>query len=271
MDGNDIGIHRGGVGGTCGIEIVAIALRDGSCALRILTLRRNSIDMRGTLLLANSLTNNDALEELHLDDNPGSHAIESIAAFSKLLCDVTDANATYLSNHTLRVLGLGGDVEASIVSPSSPPDDDVRNAEAEVDHRRRLASNLELNSSSSYRVPPPIPPLHPPTTLSSVGRKVGRSRTSDVAIRKILRNHPHIDVSSLLEWDVRLLPHVVHWFDGKATPSWKNDASTRGSTSSSSSSKCNDAYAIDIETRKRGAMYEFVRAMPTTAWYASDV
>jgi hypothetical protein len=228
MDCNDIGNGGGGDGNKCGCDVIATALRDPSCALRVLRLCRNSIDESGIVRLAGSLTHNDILEELYLDDNPGSRSYGSIRAFSDLLCDRSTINSTYLSNHTLRVLGLGG-------------------SNVFIGEVYCLESNLELNSSS-YRPSP-----HP-----SVGFKIS-SRSSDVGITKILRNHPRIDVSSLLEWDIRLLPHVVDWFD-RATPLWEYDKSTRSSKY--------DVLEIDIDTRKRGAMYEFVRALPTT-WYAS--
>ncbi|KAL3827229.1 hypothetical protein ACHAXA_004704 [Cyclostephanos tholiformis] len=210
FDCNDVGI-----GGGC--EVIANVLRDPSCALRVLSLRRNGIDDSGATMLADSLSNNDTLEELHLDDNPGISS-GGIQAFSRLLCDASTINSTYHSNHTLRDLGM-----------SSFP--------REV--YRTLASNLLLNSSS----PPP-----------SIGGGCN-GRSSDVGMRKILRNHTRLDVMSLLEWDIKLLPHVVIWFDkAKRVLSRHNDHG--------------DPNHSDIVTMKWGAIFEFVRAMPTT-WHAS--
>jgi hypothetical protein len=41
-------------------------------------------------------------------------------------------------------------------------------------------------------------------------------RKADVGARKVLRHHPCIEVGPLLEWDLKLLPGVIHWFDKAA-------------------------------------------------------
>ncbi len=41
-------------------------------------------------------------------------------------------------------------------------------------------------------------------------------RKADIGARKVLRHHYRIKVGLLLEWDLKLLPGVVDWFDKAA-------------------------------------------------------
>ena len=173
LDGND-------VGSTGGCDVVAGLLRDPACALRVLRLGRNGVDGVGASILAASLADNVNLEELHLGGNPGIASAVGLGAFSRLLCDVSTVNATYLSNHTLSVLG--------VMPPFAP-------------EFRCLEESLRLNDTTSSSTP----------ANSSGGR-----RRSDAGKRKVLRYHPTLDVGPLLEYDLKLLPHVVDWFDGAA-------------------------------------------------------
>ena len=165
------------VGSAGGCDAVAALLGDPACALRVLRLCRNGVDDRGAASLAGSLTSNATLEELHLGGNPGVSSA-GLAAFSRLLCDVSSVNATYLSNHVLRELGMR----------SFPPE------------LRCLEANLRLNGAAP----------RPPPGASGVGRAVY------VGARKVLRHHPNLDVGPLLGWDLKLLPLVVDWFDRAA-------------------------------------------------------
>ncbi len=108
--------------------------------------------------------------------------------------------ATYLSNHTLRELGMR----------SFPPE------------FHGLEGDLWLNGDTPG------------------GRK------ADVGARKVLRHHPRIEVGPLLEWDLKLLPGVVDWFDkaARATGGGGDDGG-------------------DVALRKQSALFQFVRAMPT--------
>ena len=78
LDCNDLGAKGG-------CEVVAGALRDPACALRVLRLCRNGINNSGAILLAGLLTSNAMLEELHLGGNPGIASGAGLRAFSRLL------------------------------------------------------------------------------------------------------------------------------------------------------------------------------------------
>ena len=63
----------------------------------------NHIGDDGALVFAEALTNNRTLKKLHLSSS--NITKEGWTHFSKLLCDTSSVNNTYLSNHTLRYLG----------------------------------------------------------------------------------------------------------------------------------------------------------------------
>ena len=65
--------------------------------------RNNNVDDEVAAAFANALANNRTLHTLGMTNNP----ITAVGweAFSKLLCDTSGVNATFLSNHTLRYVG----------------------------------------------------------------------------------------------------------------------------------------------------------------------
>ena len=86
--------------GNLGCKSLATLLQDPSSSLCTLALDRNSIGNKGAIHLANALKSNTKLAELHLDNN---HDIKRDGwdAFAQILCNTTNINSTYMSNHTL--------------------------------------------------------------------------------------------------------------------------------------------------------------------------
>ena len=91
-----------------GIEAFAYALDNADCNLEELIIYCNRIGDKGALILANALKRNCKLKELNLDNN--GITADGWRAFSKLLCDASSVNKTYLSNHTLGNLGAVPDL-----------------------------------------------------------------------------------------------------------------------------------------------------------------
>mmetsp|Transcript_31141 Transcript_31141/g.50856 ORF Transcript_31141/g.50856 Transcript_31141/m.50856 type:complete len:457 (+) Transcript_31141:78-1448(+) len=95
-----------------------------SSNLQELFLACNDIGDEGVVAFAGALTKNHALKKLIIYNNPSITA-GGWAAFSKLLCDTTSVNKTFLSNHTLHVLarpdgvGLPSDLVSSLNLNSS--------------------------------------------------------------------------------------------------------------------------------------------------------
>ena len=86
---------------TRGWQSIATILEAPNSNLREFYIPNNNINDDAVATFANALTNNRRLKEFHLP--PLSE--DSLQAFSKLLCDTTSVNATFLSNHTLSYLG----------------------------------------------------------------------------------------------------------------------------------------------------------------------
>ena len=95
--GNDIG--------NAGCDTIATLLIDPNCNLQTLSLWRNAINNEAATTIANSLTNNTTkLKNLFLHNNPIDQTIQDI--FSKVLCNTSNINHTYSSNHALEWLTL---------------------------------------------------------------------------------------------------------------------------------------------------------------------
>jgi len=82
-------------------KIATLLERLGS--LEYLSIYGNDVGDEGALLFANALANNSTLKHLDLDDCGITR--EGWKSLSKLLCDASTINNTYLSNHTLQYLG----------------------------------------------------------------------------------------------------------------------------------------------------------------------
>jgi len=84
-----------------GIEALVHAISGSQ--LQELNLDRNNLGDDGALMFASALRGNCKLKVLTLHDN--RITAEGWAHFSRLLCDPSSINNTYLSNHTLRDMG----------------------------------------------------------------------------------------------------------------------------------------------------------------------
>ena len=75
-------------------------------SIETLSIRGNDIGDEVAVMFAQSLINNQTLSTLDISNN---RAITSSGwdSFSRLLCDVTSVNKTYLLNHTLCHMGRG--------------------------------------------------------------------------------------------------------------------------------------------------------------------
>ena len=64
-----------------------------------------------------------------------------------------------------------------------------------------------------------------------------------VAVQKILRHHAHLDMEPFLEWDLKVLPLAVSWFDRARNSVPENSGAHVGA-------------------KKLSAVYQFVKALP---------
>ena len=85
-----------------GWKKVSILLERPRCALKRLYTWNNNIGNEGALVFAEALINNSTLETFIMDRG---FTVSDWEPFSKLLCDTSSPNSTYLSNHTLQDVG----------------------------------------------------------------------------------------------------------------------------------------------------------------------
>ena len=91
--------------GNVGCEALAALLIDPSCNLRFLSLERNAIGNEGATAIANSLSNNNKLQCLYLGGNQIDRSVQHVLC--NILCNTSNINSLYASNHTLNMLGFG--------------------------------------------------------------------------------------------------------------------------------------------------------------------
>jgi Ran GTPase-activating protein (RanGAP) involved in mRNA processing and transport len=86
-----------------GVVSLSALLRSDNCSLAVLELYFIRIGNDGAAALADGLRGKTLLRELHFSSNQAGITEVGWSAFSKLLCDTSSVNNTYLSNHTLQV------------------------------------------------------------------------------------------------------------------------------------------------------------------------
>ena len=87
--------------------------------------------------------------------------------------------------------------------------------------------------------------MHPsriPADVRALLALNSREDKKQVAIKKILKHHRHFDMQPFFEWDLKVLPIAVNWFE-RARSIDRNDEARIGK-------------------HKLGAIYQFIRAMP---------
>ena len=95
-----------------GLRSLSTLLQSESCSLTELSLWEIPFGDDGAIALVDALKGNKSMEEMCFD--PDSARVTSVgwSAFSKLLCDTSSVNATYLSNHYLTTIGTYDDEDA---------------------------------------------------------------------------------------------------------------------------------------------------------------
>ena len=69
----------------------------------------------------------------------------------------------------------------------------------------------------------------------------GTENKKQVAMKKILNHHQHFYMQPFFEWDLKVLPHAVSWFERARSV---------------------DSNVVGIDRHKLEAIYQFIRAMP---------
>ena len=80
---------------------------------------------------------------------------------------------------------------------------------------------------------------------ADVNSLLAANRSEDktqVAIKKIIKHHQHFDMQPFFEWDLKVLPLAISWFERARAVHYNNEAI--------------------VSKRKLESIYQFIRAMP---------
>jgi hypothetical protein len=80
-----------------------------------------------------------------------------------------------------------------------------------------------------------------------------------VAMKKILKHHRHFDMQPFFEWDLKVLPIAIAWFERARYIANNNDDED---DSDEEDSDEDDEKSDDVDNQMLGAIYQFIRAMP---------
>ena len=179
---------------TSGWKHLATILEAPNSNLTDFFIMGDSIDDEVVNAFTSSLVNNCTLTTLNIDNN-ASITDNGMKAFSKLLCDTSSVNSTFLSNHTLMKLG-------------------------------------EPNMWNSQDSVKPFLMLN------------RREDKKEVAMIKILQHHNDFDMVPFFEWEFKVLPLMINWFERASSVTMPEN------------------YEPNIGPRKLSSIYQFVRGMP---------
>ena len=90
--------------GPSGCDALGGMLRDPKTSIVELKLGSNCITDQCLLLIAGALQNNRKLQRLHLEYNYAYTPDRLLLLFRRLICNTSSINATFCSNHTLKVI-----------------------------------------------------------------------------------------------------------------------------------------------------------------------
>ena len=230
---------------------MAEAIRGGCyTSLENLALYSNRIGNAGCHALATLLADTNCnLQMLHLDRNQiGS---EGETAIADSLANNTKLKGLYLRNNPFDSSAVG--IFCTVLCDTSSVNDTYRSNhtlhtlhlsdEHVGQHANYLASLLNLNNDTNK---------------------------NHVAIKKILRYHPNIDMVPLFEWGMeeegeqtlKALPFVFDWFERAEEAVDEKDNSDSDDDSSESDDDNEEEKDYQIAERKLSAIFQFSKAMP---------
>ncbi|KAL7459867.1 hypothetical protein ACHAWC_011873 [Mediolabrus comicus] len=157
-----------------GLRILTSLMSTPNCQLEQLWLYHMNIGDEGAAVLTDGLVKNKTLRKLWF--NPTTCGITSTGweGFNTMLCDTSSINTTFLSNHTLQLIGKH-------YSNYSSADDQIP---------REIRRHLRMHN------------------------KLANSSPSKIAKLKILQQHKNMRMDPFLEKNLMFLPLIVAWFQG---------------------------------------------------------
>mmetsp|Transcript_5148 Transcript_5148/g.7480 ORF Transcript_5148/g.7480 Transcript_5148/m.7480 type:complete len:533 (+) Transcript_5148:123-1721(+) len=207
-----------------GLGIISGLLGAANCRIESINLSNMHIGDDGAEVLAAALVGNTYLVKLifGLGQRYENDEVTAVtagitdsgwSAFSKLLCNTSSINSTYMSNHTLTQMCHQYD-------DSLPPS--------------YICKYLQLNAFQQHQ----------------------NIDAAKIAKIKILLNHPDLDMEPFFQKQLKLLPHVMSWFQ-RARPCHSNSSPSGRVLTRTQSQK--------LLSRELSAVYKFIRGMPLVA------
>ncbi len=208
-------------------------LKNPKVGLERLFIRCNNLGDAEATIFASALKYNSKLKGLFLRDNDD---ITKWDAFTKLLCDTTSINKTFASNHTLQYFDR----------PRSLPKELVEL----LNWNKTVAREQDENGNVLTRVRSMF-------IMSQLSSDDNRDTKDQIALYKVFKYHT-IDVDSLLEFEMKLLPFVIARIDKLA----------RFPGDDRNDFEAARYYGIELNAdgfrrrSKLNALYQFLRSVP---------
>ena len=133
---------------TRGLRSLTPLLQSERCSLTDLYFYRMNIGDEGFAVLARGLSKNTLLQRLWFDLSTCGITSAGWQSFATLLCDTSSVNNTYLSNHTLELIGKSCDVG----SPTDQVHDHVR----DLLRMRKIANSKEVAMRKIFQSHPDL-------------------------------------------------------------------------------------------------------------------
>jgi len=186
----DLSYNNIGIGG-CDELVPLLQNRDSK--LKRLYLDENPIGDEGAQILANAMVHNETLKELAIGGSRSNVTRAGCDAFFRILCNTSNINATFDSNHTLRRLWRSYSSH-NIVSNElhfclmTNADGKIRAARTKIIHFH-LSGNFDLSPFKSMDA------VVLPFLLGYIGRELNEkmlSSSRSLAFYRIVRNFPDL-------------------------------------------------------------------------------
>lgn len=210
-----------------GLRSLSPFLQSDGCRLRYLS-GRLRLSNEEAAALADALKGNKSITTLNLRGSQRNMTYTDWSAFSKLLCDTSSINNTYLSNHTLT------NIYVDAYNDMDDPWFDVCYI-----IRSFVTKLLEMNAAAQKK---------------DTMRDISPWRNQQISMQsltrcKIFMSHPDLDMEPLFNFKLKLLPWVIEWFRksirlcSEEVGVWKE-------------------WPHALRCRELSAVYKFVHSMP---------
>jgi hypothetical protein len=221
-----------------GVDLLVGALANSR--LGVLNLSNNNITARGCESLAGLLEGPKSnLEELHLSHN--NIGDEGALIFANALASNSKLKKLFLSSNGITAEGWSS--FSKVLCDTSSV------------NKTFLSNHTLENVGSGHGAI---------GALLDLNRSIGDKK--QVAIKKILLHHQHLDMRPFFEWDLKVLPIAIHWFERARSIVGDDynddDDDSDGDDDDSDGEVGEDVVDAALDKRKLGAIYQFIHAIP---------